>query len=100
MNGSLLLAVKILLVFVLILMIAVIICAFVIKSLKQSKCLLEGMNAALEYERDFYFKQIKKLTTAEKITSDNRRESDEKIESLHSGDAVDNALAGLSNGKS
>ena len=100
MNGSLLLAVKILLVFVLILIIAVIICAFVIKSLKQSKHLLESMNAALEYERDFYFKQIKKLTQAEKITSDNRRESDEKIESLHSGDAVGNALAGLSNDKS
>ncbi len=32
-----------------------------------------------------------------KIKSDNRKEADEKINALHTGDAVDNAINGLSN---
>lgn len=36
--------------------------------------------------------EIKKLVDMDKIKSDNRKEADEKINELHSGDSVDNAI--------
>jgi len=36
--------------------------------------------------------EIKKLVDMDKIKSDNRKEADEKINELHSGDSIDNAI--------
>lgn len=40
--------------------------------------------------------QIEKMQKENKIKSDNREKADEKIESLHTGDTVDNAISSLS----
>lgn len=54
-------------------------------------------------ERDFYQdemiraqNQVSKLTLELKIKSENRTEADEKINALHNGNSVSNAIAGLS----
>lgn len=60
--------------------------------LKLTKCQL----ATAEKERDGYAKQVQRLTNAAEITGANRKEADEKIRDLYSGDAVDNALKHLS----
>lgn len=62
---------------------------------KLLKCQLE----ASEKEKTAYARQVQRLTSAGEITAENRRESDEKIEELHSGDAVGNALDELSKHK-
>lgn len=56
--------------------------------LKLLKCQLE----TAEKEKDGYARQVQRLTSAAEIVSENRKEADEKIEELHSGDAVSNAL--------
>lgn len=43
--------------------------------------------------------EIKRLNSVDKIKSDNRRESDEKINDLYNGDVVDNAIDELRNNK-
>ncbi len=78
---------------------SVLVCVFVIKRQTRTIKTLRAENVALEMEKTSLDGEIKRLSRAEKIKSENRRESDEKIEYLHSGDAVDNAILGLSNVK-
>jgi cell division protein FtsB len=42
--------------------------------------------------------EIKKLTDIDKIKNDNRIEANEKIDDLHNGDAISNAIDILCNG--
>ena len=60
--------------------------------LKITKCQLE----ASEKEKKQYMEVAKRLRKESEIKQQNRRESDEKIESLHNGNSVDNALFELS----
>jgi hypothetical protein len=92
--------IKVLFVVIGVLVYAVVTCIFIIKNQRQSARTLQCKNLALEHERDTYAQQVQRLTKAGKIAVDNRRESDAKVESLHNGDAVDNALHGLSDTES
>ena len=57
------------------------------------------LRKSLEYylkkyeEQEFFIKTLKEEL---KIKSENRKKADEKINALHTGDAVDNAINGLS----
>ena len=76
------------------------ICVLVIRNQSRTIKTLKAENIALEMEKASLNGEFKRFSKAEKIKSKNRRESDEEIEILHSGDSVDNALCGLSNAKS
>lgn len=82
-----------------VLALSVVVCVLVIRKQTRTIKTLRAENVALEMEKASLDGEIKRLSKAEKIKSKNRRESDEKIEYLHSGDAVDNAILGLSNGE-
>lgn len=57
--------------------------------------LLECRLKATEKEKDEYAAQVARLMNATQTVADNRREADAKVEELHHGDAVDNALGCL-----
>ena len=59
--------------------------------LKLTKCQL----ATCEKEKQGFAEQVQRLTSAAEITSGNRKEADEKVDELHAGDAVSNALDSL-----
>lgn len=82
-----------------VLALSVVVCVLVIRKQTRTIKTLRAENVALEMEKASLDGEFKRLSKAEKIKSKNRRESDEKIEYLHSGDAVDNAILGLSNDK-
>ena len=82
-----------------ILALSITVCILVIKRQSRTIKTLKAENVALEMEKASLNGEVERLSKAEKIKSKNRRESDEKIEYLHSGDAVDNAILGLSNDK-
>lgn len=67
----------------------------VLRHLKAEIKLLKCQLEASEKEKTAYARQVQRLTSAADIASKNRREADEKIEELHSGDVVGNALDGL-----
>lgn len=67
----------------------------VLRHLKAEVKLLKCQLEASEKEKSAYARQVQRLTSAADITSKNRREADEKIEELHSGDVLGNALDGL-----
>lgn len=67
----------------------------VLRHLKAEVKLLKCQLEASEKEKTAYARQVQRLTSAAGIASKNRREADEKIEELHSGDVVGNALDGL-----
>lgn len=73
--------------------------ALVIRNLRNGLMLTKYQLATAEKERDGYAKQVQRLTNASEITNANRKEADEKIDNLHNGDAVDNALSELSKHK-
>lgn len=60
--------------------------------LKQTK---DSLNTALDANYSLTL-QLENLKLQSKIKSDNRKEANEKINALHNGDAVDNAINGLS----
>ncbi len=60
--------------------------------LKETK---KSLDSAIEKKYELTL-QVENFKLAEKIKSDNRKEADEKINALHNGDAVDNAISGLS----
>lgn len=90
---------KILIYAVLILLGAVILLCMVIRNLKNEMKLMKTQLATSEKEKDGYAKQVQRLTSAAEITAENEKEANEKIDEVYSGDAVDNALSGLSKHK-
>lgn len=90
---------KILIYAVLILLGAVIFLCVIIRNLKSELKLVRAQLATTEKEKDVYAKQVQRLTSAAKITAENEKEANEKIDEVYSGDAVDNALSGLSKHK-
>lgn len=66
----------------------VIIIYFLSKSYKKIK--LEYKNLSDNYDR--LSKEFQKLLDANKIKEENKEEADEKINNLHNGNAVDNAI--------
>lgn len=73
--------------------------ALVIRHLRSELKLTKCQLATAEKERDGYAKQVQRIANAAEIAGANRKEADEKIDELHSGDAVDNALSELSKRK-
>lgn len=63
--------------------------------LRMVKCQLE----ATEKAKNAYAEQAARLSGTLDVQNKNRKEADEKIDDLHTGDAVDNALGGLSKRK-
>lgn len=90
---------KILIYAVLILFGVVIFLCMVIRNLKNEMKLMKTQLATSENEKDGYAKQVQRLTSAAEITAENEKEANEKIDEVYSGDAVDNALSGLSKHK-
>ena len=90
---------KILIYAVLILFGVVIFLCMVIRNLKNEMKLMKTQLATSEKEKDGYAKQVQRLTSAAEITAENEKEANEKIDEVYSGDAVDNALSGLSKHK-
>lgn len=80
----------------------VILCFFllmIIFSIRAKLKMVECKCNALEKEKNEYAKHLARLMNAVDVASENRREADAKVEALHSGDAVDNALDCLRDGK-
>lgn len=71
----------------------------VIRNLKSELKLVRAQLATTEKEKDGYAKQVQRLMSAAEITAENEKEANEKIDEVYSGDAVDNALSGLSKHK-
>lgn len=71
----------------------------VIRNLKNEIKLIKTQLATSEKEKDGFAKQVQRLTNAAEITTENEKEANEKIDEVYSGDAVDNALSGLSKHK-
>ena len=71
----------------------------VIRNLKAEMRVLKAQLETSEKEKDGYAKQVQRLTSAAEITAENEKEANEKIDEVYSGDAVDNALSGLSKHK-
>lgn len=71
----------------------------VIRNLKAEMRVLKAQLATSEKEKDGFAKQVQRLTNAAEITAENEKEANEKIDEVYSGDAVDNALSGLSKHK-
>lgn len=90
---------KILIYAVLILLGAVILLCVIIRNLKSELKLVRTQLATTEKEKDGYAKQVQRLTSAAEMVAENEREANEKIDEIYSGDAVDNALSGLSKHK-
>lgn len=90
---------KILIYAVLILFGVVIFLCMVIRNLKNEMKLMKTQLDTSEKEKDGYAKQVQRLTSAAEITAENEKEANEKIDEVYSGDAVDNALSGLSKHK-
>ena len=90
---------KILIYAVLILLSAVILLCVIIRNLKSELKLVRAQLATTEKEKDGFAKQVQRLTSAAEITAENEKEANEKIDEVYSGDAVDNALSGLSKHK-
>lgn len=90
---------KILIYAILILLSAVILLCVIIRNLKSELKLVRAQLATTEKEKDGYAKQVQRLTSAAEITAENEKEANEKIDEVYSGDAVDNALSGLSKHK-
>lgn len=90
---------KILIYAVLILLGAVILLCVIIRNLKSELKLVRAQLATTEKEKDGYAQQVQRLMSAAEITAENEKEANEKIDEVYSGDAVDNALSGLSKHK-
>lgn len=90
---------KILIYAVLILLGAVILLCVIIRNLKSELKLVRAQLETTEKEKDGYAKQVQRLMSAAEITAENEKEANEKIDEVYSGDAVDNALSGLSKHK-
>lgn len=71
----------------------------VISHLKVDVRLLKVQLDTVEKEKQMYAERAAMLSNARSAVSKNRKEADEKVNELHSGDAVDNALGGLSHSK-
>lgn len=71
----------------------------VIRNLKAEMRVLKAQLETSEKEKDGFAKQVQRLTNAAEITTANEKEANEKIDEVYSGDAVDNALSGLSKHK-
>lgn len=71
----------------------------VVKHLRGEIRLLKNQLETSEKEKDSYARQVQRLTSAAKMVAANEREANEKIDEIYSGDAVDNALSGLSKHK-
>lgn len=71
----------------------------VIRNLKNEIKLIKTQLATSKKEKDGYAKQVQRLMSAAEITAENEKEANEKIDEVYSGDAVDNALSGLSKHK-
>lgn len=70
-----------------------------VKHLRGEIRLLKNQLETSEKEKDSYARQVQRLTSAAEIIAANEREANEKIDEVYSGDAVDNALGGLSKHK-
>lgn len=90
---------KILIYAILILLGAVILLCVIIRNLKSELKLVRAQLETTEKEKDGYAKQVQRLMSAAEITAENEKEANEKIDEVYSGDAVDNALSGLSKHK-
>ena len=80
----------------------VILCFFllmIIFSIRAKLKMVECKCNALEKEKNEYAKHLARLMNAVDVASENRRKADAKVEALHSGDAVDNAIDCLRDGK-
>lgn len=71
----------------------------VVKHLSGEIKLLKTQLETSEKEKDSYARQVQRLTSTAGIIAANEREANEKIDEIYSGDAVDNALSGLSKHK-
>lgn len=86
---------KIILLFLLIFVVLIFILSYKNEKMKQIK---EEMKSLINANNNLH-EEIKRLTSIDEIKSKNREEANEKINDLHNGDAIDNALNILRNYK-
>lgn len=53
---------------------------------------LRKQNNALEWQNAAFASELARYRNAQKIVSENRKQADAKVDALHSGDALGNAL--------
>ena len=65
---------------------------FLVRHLCEKIELLKTMNDTLERQKDAFAAELARYRNAQEIVSENRRQADAKVDGLHSGDALGNAL--------
>ena len=72
-----------------------VLCILLRRALRRSRELANQLAAVLDTNQEL-MRQVGRLRQQACITAENRRKADGEIEALHSGDALGNALDGLS----
>ena len=86
--------------YVILALLGVIIALFLVaKNLRNELKLTKVQLETSEKEKNNYAKQVQRLMSAAEIMAKNEKEANEKVDELYSGDAVDNAINGLSKHK-
>ena len=87
---------KVFLIIIAVLFVAVVVLFLLWKLLKSENKRVKDELAVTKNQLETAVKQVKKIEETLDIVNHNRKETDEKIDALHSGDTVDNALSELS----
>lgn len=65
---------------------------FLVRHLCTKIEMLRTQNDTLERQKDAFAAELSRCRNAQEIVSENRRQADAKVDELHSGDALGNAL--------
>jgi len=87
---------KVFLIIIAVLFVAVVVLFLLWKLSKSENKRVKDELAVTKNQLEIAVKQVKKIEETMDIVNHNRKETDEKIDALHSGDTVDNALSELS----
>lgn len=75
---------------------AAVIIFFVLLLLVKHLCselkILKSKNSTLEKQKDAFAAELARYKNAQEVMGENRRDADAKVDALHSGDAVGNAI--------
>ena len=65
---------------------------FVVRHLCSELKILKLKNSTLERQKDAFAAELARYKDAQEVMGENRRDADAKVDALHSGDAVGNAI--------
>ena len=83
---------------VVLILIVIILILIIIKQNRKIKTQSESIKSIILVNKNLHY-EIERLNNVDKIKSDNRRETNEKLDELHNGDSVNNAINVLCDNK-